>query len=83
MPTPSFTRNMRKWSGVYFGATRGRAVPHNSRRACLCKDADVYSRECCEGALINQSIGETISTRSIGGAFSLGFSTGFDVVKQQ
>ena len=63
--------------------TLGRNVPKNGRRACLCKDADVYSRECCEGALINQSIGSTASTRTIGGAFSLGFSTGFDVAKTQ
>lgn len=79
MPTPSYTRNMRKWSGVYFGATRGRAIPHNSQRACLCKDADVYSRECCEGALINQSIGSTSGTKGRGGAFSQGFSDGFEI----
>lgn len=79
MPTPAYTRNMRKWSGIYFGPTRGRAIPHNKRRACLCKDADVYSTECCEGALINQSIGRTASAKGIGGAFSNGFSTGFDV----
>lgn len=83
MPTPSYTRNMRKWSGIYFGPTRGRAIPHNRQRACLCTDSDTYSTECCEGALIGQSIGNTTSARAIGGAFSLGFSTGFDVIKPQ
>lgn len=82
MPTPSYTRNMRKWSGVYFGDTRGRAVPHNSRRACLCADADVYSRDCCNGALINQSIGETAASKGAGGGFSNGFSSGFDIGRQ-
>jgi len=79
MPTPSFNRNMRKWSGIYFGPTRGRAIPHNKRRACLCTDADTYSVDCCEGALIGQSIGSTASTRVMGGAFSAGFSKGFNV----
>ena len=82
MPTPSYTRNMRKWSGVYFGDTRGRAIPHNNRRACLCADADVYSRECCEGALINQSIGDISGVKGAGGAFSRGFSNGFDIGRQ-
>jgi hypothetical protein len=79
MPTPSFNRNMRKWSGIYFGPTRGRAIPHNKRRACLCTDADTYSTECCEGALIGQSIGVTASTKGAGGAFSQGFSNGFAI----
>lgn len=79
MPTPSYTRNMRKWSGVYFGPTRGRAIPHNSRRACLCKDSDTYSTECCNGALLGQSIGSTASATTQRGAFSNGFSNGFDI----
>lgn len=33
------------------------AVPGDKRRACLCADLETYSRECCEGELINQGIG--------------------------
>lgn len=29
----------------------------NSKRGCLCKDKNTYSRECCEGKTINQGIG--------------------------
>jgi hypothetical protein len=79
MPTPAYTRNMRKWSGVYFGDTRGRAIPHNKRRACLCADADMYSTECCEGALIGQSIGPVSGAPRDRGAFSAGFSSGFEI----
>ena len=78
MPTPSYTRNMRKWSGVYFGETRGRAIPHNKRRACLCKDADMYSTECCDGALRSQSVGAVGQAYNNNrGAFNAGFSNGF------
>lgn len=73
---------MRKWSGIYFGATRGRAIPHNKRRACLCKDSDMYSTECCDGALVNQSIGVTQTPAYGAGAFSNGFSQGFAVQQQ-
>lgn len=79
MPTPSQTRNMRKWTGVYFGPTRGRNVPHNSRRACLCEKEDTYSTDCCRGALVSQGIGQTSHVRGIGGGFSNGFSTGFNI----
>jgi len=79
MPTPSYSRNMRKWSGIYFGDTRGRAIPHNKRRACLCKEYDTYSTECCDGALRGQSIGSTASAAERQGAFSNGFSQGFDI----
>ena len=79
MPTPSYSRNMRKWSGIYFGPTRGRAIPHNKRRACLCTDSDTYSTECCEGALIGQSVGPISGTARNRGAFNRGFSSGFDI----
>lgn len=42
--------------------TVGYAVPRGNRRACLCKDKDTYSRECCEGYLINQGIGSITRT---------------------
>ncbi len=76
MPTPAYNSNMRKWSGVYFGPTRGKSVPKNRRRGCLCLDADIYSLDCCKGALMNQSIGQTQKSAIIG-AFSNGFSGGF------
>ena len=79
MPTPASNQNQRKNSGVYFGATRGRAIPHNKRRACLCKDSDTYSMDCCGGALIGQSIGNTQRASRQLGAFSDGFSSGFDI----
>jgi hypothetical protein len=34
--------------------------PKDSYRACLCKDGS-YSKECCEGELINQGIGALVS----------------------
>jgi hypothetical protein len=79
MPTPASNQNQRKNSGVYFGPTRGRAIPHNKRRACLCKDSDTYSMDCCNGALIGQSIGDTQAPNVRRGAFSNGFSDGFDI----
>jgi len=79
MPTPAYNSNMRKWSGVFFGPTRGKATGRNKRRGCLCVDSDIYSTECCEGALINQTIGQTQSAYPQRGAFSTGFSTGFDI----
>jgi hypothetical protein len=79
MPTPASNQNQRKNSGVYFGPTRGRAIPHNKRRACLCKDSDTYSMDCCNGALIGQSIGNTQAPEVRRGAFSDGFSDGFDI----
>jgi hypothetical protein len=66
--------------GVYLGATRGRAIPRNSRRGCLCTKSNTYSRKCCEdGALFNQGIGQTQSPRAERGGFSSGFSNGFDI----
>jgi hypothetical protein len=79
MPTPARNQNQRKNSGIYLGATRGRAIPHNKRRACLCKDSETYSMDCCNGALVGQSIGATQSAAVQRGAFSSGFSSGFDI----
>ena len=79
MGNPSYNANQRANSGVYFGETRGRAGPHNKRRACLCADSDTYSMDCCNGALIGQSIGATQSAVVQRGAFSDGFSSGFDI----
>jgi hypothetical protein len=79
MPTPASNQNQRKNSGVYFGPTRGKATGRNKRRGCLCVDTDIYSTQCCEGALINQTIGQTQSAPIQRGAFSSGFSSGFDI----
>ena len=80
MPTPAYNQNQRKNSGVYFGATRGKATGRNKRRGCLCIDTDIYSTECCEGALVNQTIGQTQSAfNNQRGALSNGFSNGFDI----
>lgn len=79
MGTPAYRQNQRKNQGIYLGATRGRAIPHNKRRACLCKDSDTYSMDCCNGALVGQSIGNTQAPNVRRGGFSDGFSDGFDV----
>lgn len=79
MPTPAYNQNQRKNSGVYFGPTRGKATPKNKRRACLCPDSDTYSMDCCRGALIEQAIGPTQRAVVQRGAFSDGFSSGFDI----
>lgn len=69
-----------KMQGVYLGPTRGRAIPKNSRRGCLCVGSNTYSKKCCEqGALQNQGIGQTQKPRPQRGAFSSGFSNGFDI----
>ena len=69
-----------KMRGVYLGPTRGRAIPRNSRRGCLCAGSNTYSRKCCEdGALINQGIGQTQKPRPQRGAFSSAFSEDFDI----
>lgn len=58
-----------------------RAVPRTNKRACLCEDRNTYSKECCKGVFINQGIGNTHGTPGDddSGAFSNGFSDGFDI----
>jgi len=79
--TPSQSQNQRKNSGIWLGPTVGKSSPKNSRRGCLCLDGRRYSRNCCDGFLANQGIGQTQSpavvTRT--GGFSNGFSDGFDI----
>lgn len=76
----SYSRSLRKRreTGIYIGPTLGKSSPKNSRRGCLCLDSNTYSTDCCDGYLINQGIGKTQSTRTLG-AFSSGFSNGFDI----
>jgi hypothetical protein len=79
MGTPSQSQNQRKNSGIYLGPTRGKSSPKNSRRGCLCLDTNVYSRKCCNGALMEQGIGQTIYPTPQLGGFSSGFSNGFNI----
>jgi len=37
--------------------------PKDSSRACLCEDG-TYSKECCEGELINQGVGALVAQAS-------------------
>jgi hypothetical protein len=57
----------------------GRAVPKSGGlEACLCADKLTYSKKCCNGYLINQGIGNTMSPYpNQGRAFNEGFSDGF------
>lgn len=79
MPTPAYLERFNSTSGIYIGPTRGKSSPKNSRRACLCLNSNTYSRKCCNGALQQQGIGQTQSPPTIRGAFSDGFSDGFDI----
>ena len=64
--------------GIYIGDTKGLSSPKNSRRGCLCRGSDTYSKKCCDGYLINQGIGQTEREALERGAFSAAFSTDFD-----
>ena len=79
----SYSRKLRKHraSGLYIGPTVSHSSPKNSRRGCLCLNSNTYSVNCCDGYLVNQGIGRIHATPSVavGGAFSSGFSSGFDI----
>ena len=77
----SYSRSLRKRreTGIYIGPTIGKSSPKNSRRGCLWLDSDTCSTECCDGYLQNQGIGKTESVIIERGAFSTGFSNGFDI----
>ena len=67
-------------TGIYIGPTLSYASPKNNRRGCLCLNEDRYGRDCCNGHLMEQGIGNingTIETVVVVGAFSSGFSSGF------
>jgi hypothetical protein len=76
-----YSVNRENNSGIYIGPTRGLSSPKNNRRGCLCLHENRYGRDCCNGALMEQGIGviEGTPTIIIRGAFSLGFSNGFDI----
>lgn len=81
MSTPAYKGRYRRNTGIYIGPTRGLSSPRNSRRACLCLDSDTYDVKCCNGALMEQGIGQIQGTKVKveQGAFSSGFSNGFDI----
>ena len=77
-----YSVNRENNSGYYIGPTRGLSSPKNSRRACLCVEEDTYDVRCCKGALMSQGIGLIESSvRTGGGAFSDGYSDGFDTIQ--
>ena len=77
-----YSVNRENNSGYFIGPTRGLSSPKNSRRACLCVDEDTYDVRCCQGALMSQGIGQIESAvRTGGGAFSDGYSDGFDTIQ--
>jgi len=77
-----YSVNRENNSGIFIGPTKGLSSPKNSRRACLCLDSDTYDVKCCKGYLMNQGIGQIESaTRTGGGAFSDGYSDGFDTIQ--
>ena len=76
-----YSVNRENQSGIYIGPTLGLSSPKNSRRACLCLDSDTYDVKCCRGHLMQQGIGVIESpNRTKGGAFSNGYSDGFDII---
>jgi len=72
-----YSINRQNASGINIGPTLGLSSPKNSRRGCLCVEGNTYSRDCCEGYLINQGIGNIQGTPA--GAFAEGYSEGFNV----
>ena len=76
-----YSVNRENNSGYYIGPTRGLSSPKNSRRACLCLGEDTYDVKCCQGALMNQGIGNIQFAPELvvlTGPFSSGFSSGFE-----
>lgn len=74
-----YSVNRENMSGIYLGPTRGLSSPKNSRRACLCIHSNTYSVKCCQGALIQQGIGQIQSTAPVKGGFSSGYDDGFEI----
>jgi hypothetical protein len=73
-----YSVNRENNSGIYIGPTRGLSSPKNSRRACLCLDSNTYDVKCCNGALMQQGIGQIQSPPEVKGGFDNGYDTGFD-----
>jgi hypothetical protein len=73
-----YSVNRENNSGIYIGPTRGLSSPKNSRRACLCLDSNTYDVRCCNGALMEQGIGQIQSPPEVKGGFDNGYDIGFD-----
>jgi hypothetical protein len=74
-----YSVNRENASGIYIGPTQGLSSPKNNRRGCLCLNENRYGRDCCQGALQQQGIGNIQGTQiHTGGGFSDGYSDGFD-----
>jgi hypothetical protein len=76
-----YSVNRENNSGIYIGPTQGLSSPKNNRRSCLCIHTNTYSRKCCNGALLEQGIGQIESPNRLAerGAFGSGFSDGFNI----
>ena len=76
-----YSVNRENASGIYIGPTRGLSSPKNNRRGCLCLNENRYGRDCCNGALMEQGIGQIQAPAQFAtrGGFSRGFSNGFDI----
>jgi hypothetical protein len=76
-----YSVNRENASGIYIGPTRGLSSPKNNRRGCLCLNENRYGRDCCNGALMEQGIGQIQAPAQFAtrGDFSSGFSDGFDI----
>lgn len=44
---------------------QARSSPKNSKRGCLCKDTDTYSKKCCDGTLWAQGIGSITQSSEV------------------
>ena len=42
--------------------TPSRSSPRGASRGCLCRDKNIYSRECCTGDIMAQGIGNITRT---------------------
>jgi hypothetical protein len=79
-----YSVNRKNMSGIYIGPTRGLSSPKNSRQGCLCLNSNTYDVKCCQGALMQQGIGNIQSpVRTGGGGFDAGYDGSFDKVVNQ
>jgi hypothetical protein len=73
-----YSVNRENNSGVYLGPTRGLSSPKNNRRGCLCIHTDTYDVKCCNGALMEQGIGQIQKSYTPRGEFDTSYGEAFD-----
>ena len=73
-----YSVNRKNMSGIYIGPTRGLSSPKNSRRGCLCLHKDTYDVKCCQGALLQQGIGQIQSPYPNRAGFNSGYDDGYE-----